>query len=66
MTTGHVVQTRVSHAAVAIADANPCVNLIRKLRWIGLDEEACRLEKALSRLAPDQRGTVVAEPRITD
>ena len=66
MTAAHVVQARVSHAAVASADASPCINLIRKLRWIGLDEEASRLEKALSILAPDQRGTVVAEPRITD
>ena len=66
MTAADVVQARVSHAGVAVADADPCINLIRKLRWIGLDEEASRLEKALSILAPDQRGTVVAEPRITD
>ena len=66
MTAGHVAQARVSHAAAAIADASPCINLIRKLRWIGLDEEAGRLEAALSILAPDQRGTVLAEPRITD
>jgi hypothetical protein len=52
--------------AAANADASSCINLIRKLRWIGLDDEAGRLEAALSILEPDQRGTVLAEPRITD
>jgi hypothetical protein len=66
MTTGHVVHTSTTHAAAPSADASHCTKLIRKLRWIGLDEEAGRLEQALSILEPDQRGAVVAEPRITD
>jgi hypothetical protein len=40
--------------------------LIRKLRWIGLDEEARRLEQAVSTLPPEERGTVAAEPYSTD
>lgn len=41
-------------------------NLIRKLRWIGMEDEAHCLEKALSSLPPDERGTVSAGPFNTD
>jgi hypothetical protein len=40
--------------------------LIRKLRWIGLDDEASRLQQAACRLPPDKRGTVSADPFSTD
>ncbi len=40
--------------------------LIRKLRWIGLDDEARRLELAVSTLPPDERGTVSVGPFSTD
>lgn len=40
--------------------------LIRKLRWIGLDDEASRLQQAACRLPPDERGTVSAGPFSTD
>ena len=40
--------------------------LIRKLRWIGLEEEAKRLESAVSRLPPDERGSVCVGPFSTD
>ncbi len=40
--------------------------LIRKLRWIGLEDEAHRLELAVSTLPPDNRGSVSAEPFSTD
>ena len=40
--------------------------LIRKLRWIGLDEEARRLELALSTLSPEERGSVSVGPFSTD
>jgi hypothetical protein len=66
MSAEHAVQASTNHAAATGADASQSLKLIRKLRWIGLDEEAGRLEQALSILEPDQRGTVVAEPRITD
>jgi len=42
------------------------VKLIRKLRWIGLDDEARRLELAVSALPPEERGSVSAGPFSTD
>jgi len=44
--------------------ANELTKLIRKLRWIGMEGEAERLQ-ALLRRAP-QSGQVVAEPNDTD
>ncbi len=41
-------------------------HLICKLRWIGLDEEAKRLELALGTLPPERRGGVSFEPLSTD
>jgi hypothetical protein len=66
MTAADAAHAGLNHAAAPGVDASQCTKLIRKLRWIGLDEEAGRLEQALSILEPDQRGAVVAEPRITD
>ena len=40
--------------------------LIRKLRWIGMVDEARLLERAITSLPPDDRGTVLAEPFSTD
>ena len=40
--------------------------LIRKLRWIGMEDEASRLQVAVSSLPPDERGTVSAGPFSTD
>lgn len=40
--------------------------LIRKLRWIGLEDEARRLELVVSTLPPEDRGTVSAGPFSTD
>jgi hypothetical protein len=40
--------------------------MIRKLRWIGRDDEARELEKVLSHMPPTQRGTVLADPTNTD
>ena len=40
--------------------------LIRKLRWMGLDDEASRLQMVVGTLPPDQRGTVSAGPFSTD
>ena len=48
------------------AELDERTKLIRKLRWIGLDEEARRLEAALRASAPNERGTVLAEPTSTD
>jgi hypothetical protein len=40
--------------------------LIRKLRWIGLEDEARRLELAVSTLPPEERGSVSVGPFSTD
>jgi hypothetical protein len=40
--------------------------LIRKLRWIGLEEEAHRLELAVSTLSAEERGSAFAGPVSTD
>ena len=40
--------------------------LIRKLRWIGLEEEAERLEFAVNTLPPEKRGSVSCGPFNTD
>ena len=42
-----------------------CAKLIRKLRWIGMDEEADRLELAVRSLAPGER-PIVPPPFETD
>jgi hypothetical protein len=46
--------------------SNEMVKLIRKLRWIGMDEEAQKLQQELTQreAAPDD--SVVATPRETD
>ena len=40
--------------------------LVRKLRWIGMDKEADRLQQAMRRLPAEERGTVFASPFSTD
>jgi hypothetical protein len=42
------------------------VKLIRKLRWIGLEDEARALQLAVSTLPAEQRGSVSAGPFSTD
>ena len=46
----------------------PCdwARLIQKLRWIGLDDEAARLEWAVSKLPLDQRCELSLGPADTD
>jgi hypothetical protein len=40
--------------------------LIQKLRWIGLDDEAARLESAISLLPPEERCEPIFLPLETD
>jgi hypothetical protein len=40
--------------------------LIRKLRWIGLEDEARSLQLAVSTLPAEERGSVCAGPNGTD
>jgi hypothetical protein len=56
-------------SVVTLSDQRPAcewAKLIRKLRWIGLEDEARRLEQAVSTVPPEQRGSVSAEPSSTD
>lgn len=40
--------------------------LIRKLRWIGLEDEARRLQRVASTLPPEETGSVSVGPFATD
>jgi hypothetical protein len=45
--------------------ANDLVKRIRKLRWMGLEEEAKRLQRELTRRCAES-DSVIATPRETD
>jgi hypothetical protein len=67
MITGHNVPTEHVHRGGTLeANADQCTKLIRKLRWIGLEDEAARLQDALRVVAPEHRGTVIADSNNTD
>jgi hypothetical protein len=53
---------------ISMNERPPCewAKLIRKLRWIGLEDEARRLELAVSTLPPEERGSVSVGPFNTD
>jgi hypothetical protein len=59
---------QLSHVDVALTPGKPheLAKLIRKLRWIGLDEEAIRLQQVVRSLPPEQRGSVLVGPFSTD
>jgi hypothetical protein len=52
--------------AIVAQRQNDLLKLIRKLRWIGMEEEAQRLELAARRLPVEHWGTVSAGPFNTD
>ena len=54
------------NAAVAPERPNDLAKLIRKLRWIGLEDEAHRLQLAMMTLPRGERGVVLAGPFDTD
>jgi len=47
-------------------DPQELAKLIRKLRWIGMNDEARCLQTALGSLPADERSTVSAGPFSTD
>jgi hypothetical protein len=51
---------------ISTVPASELVKMVRKLRWIGMEEEAKRVQLALNALPPDQRETVLAGPPSTD
>jgi hypothetical protein len=46
--------------------SNEMIKLIRKLRWIGMDEEAQKLQRELAEREAAAADSVVATPRDTD
>jgi hypothetical protein len=46
--------------------SNDIVKLIRKLRWVGLENEAGSMERELTARAVPAADTVIAIPRETD
>jgi hypothetical protein len=48
------------------AALNETIKLIRKLRWIGMEEEAQKLERELAEREGAAADSVVATPRDTD
>ena len=57
---------RVEELIANARQPNEVAKLIVKLRWIGLEEEATRLQSAVGRLMPQERGTAVGDPFGTD
>ena len=52
--------------AAALSSPNELAKLIRKLRWMGLDDEARRLQLVMRTLPVEERGSVSIEPFSTD
>ena len=46
----------------ASLDLVHCIKLIRKLRWIGMEEEAKRMQEQVSALPSEKRGVVAEQP----
>ena len=46
--------------------AGDLIGRIRKLRWIDLEHEAAKLQRALALFPPAQRGILLAVPGDTD
>jgi hypothetical protein len=53
-------------AAAVTRPQHEWAKLIRKLRWIGSDDEAQRLEDAMSSVPAEQRRGVTIDPVNTD
>jgi hypothetical protein len=60
----HLRETRIRPASQS--SPGEWAKLIRKLRWIGLEEEARSLQLAVSTLPAEERGSVLAGPFSTD
>jgi hypothetical protein len=45
---------------------NHLAKLVCKLRWLGMEDEAQRLQLAMRHLPPEQRAIVCVEPSSTD
>jgi hypothetical protein len=63
---GPVIFTAAEIASQAQPLPRDWARLIQKLRWIGLDDEAARLESAASNLPLEQRCELKLNPVDTD
>jgi len=52
--------------AAALSSPNELAKLTRKLRWMGLDDEARRLQLVMRTLPVEERGSVSIGPFSTD
>ena len=59
-------QQTMPDAAATQRGSNELVKLIRKLRWIGMEDEAERLQTELTERHTSTADSVVATPRETD
>jgi len=54
------------NAAAEQLESRDIAKLIRKLRWIGMENEAKDLQKTLNDVPADERGSCLAGPHGTD
>jgi hypothetical protein len=66
MEANHVTLSSRMNFAIGRENSDEAIKLIRKLRWIGKEEEARSLEYQLNLLPAMMRGSVLAEPISTD
>jgi hypothetical protein len=59
-------QTRHKQTVCSNHQPHDLAKLIRKLRWIGMEKEAHRLQMAMCSLPPHERYAVLAGPFSTD
>jgi hypothetical protein len=58
--------TYVDHAIATAQHPHDLWKLVRKLRWIGLEDEARRLQLAMRGVSPEPGGTILSETFCTD
>ena len=59
-------QSEPPDAVTSLNSSNELVKLIRKLRWIGMEEEAQRLQHELTQRSAEAADCVVARSAETD
>jgi hypothetical protein len=59
-------QTRHKQSVYSEQQSEEWAKLIRKLRWIGMEQEAHYLQMAVCRLPPHERFAVLTGPFSTD
>jgi hypothetical protein len=65
----HLIPSEVTPTNTLSSDqrgSRQWAQLILKLRWMGLEDEARRFERALSAIPSEERGTVAVGPFSTD